>query len=174
MTTPTAALVLAWAAIILLTLATAGILRRVEALSAAGAMPTSRREPAARGLKLPVERYLSASGVTYDRALLLVFVTPSCAVCQTVIDELSVADPLLFEVIIVTKSTTIEPLSIPPHFIKLTSALELSAVMAVPATPYIARVGIDGTIVDASIVTPGLDVAQWASSPALFATQPGH
>ncbi|HEX8627818.1 MAG TPA: hypothetical protein VF755_06580 [Catenuloplanes sp.] len=171
MTTTTAALVLAWIAIVLLTLATAGLLRRVEQLSSRGALQAEPGEPV-RGLQLPMSTYLGdlAGG---PAEVLLLFVSPSCATCQTAIDSIVAAGPGGdYRIAVVTRDAAFEPLSVPDGWTRLTSALGLFQILRVPATPYLVRLGPDGTIIDTTMMVGTLSLQHWltrqtpAASPA--------
>jgi hypothetical protein len=159
MTTTTAALVLAWIAIVLLTLATAGLLRRVEQLSSRGTLQAEPDEPV-RGLQLPVSKYLSdfEGGQT---GILLLFVSPSCATCQTAIDAVAEAGPTEYRIAVVTREIDVQPLSVRAGWVPLTSAAALFQILRVPATPYLVRLGPDGTIIDATTMVGSLSLEHW-------------
>jgi hypothetical protein len=160
MTTTTAALVLAWIAIVLLTLATAGLLRRVEHLSSRSTLPIEPTHGPSRGLQLPMSTYLKdfEGGRT---EVLLLFASPSCATCQAAIDAIVAAQPAGLRAGVVIREADTGPLDVPDGWVSLPSALELFQIMRVPATPYLVKLGPDGTIVDATMVAGGLDLEPW-------------
>lgn len=170
MSPTTAALVLSWICIVLLALATAGLLRRVDALerSAAGA-PGTPGEPAGPrpGLRLPVDRYLDLSG---DRDVLLLVVSPGCGSCQTALTDLAAARPAGLEVVAVTTEPSFEPLAVPPGFVAVPDAEELVDVLGVPATPYLVRLDADGTIRRADVVSSSTNLATWTAPRAPLTT----
>ncbi len=165
MTTATAALVLAWIAIVLLALATAGLLRRVEQLSARTTAPAEARHEPARGLQVPMATHLAAFAGGRDDVLLL-FASPSCATCQAAVDAIVAAEPA-GRVGVVVREADAGPLEVPGTWVTRTSAVDLFRVLRVPATPYLVRLGPDGTIADAAIMSGGLDLEPWVarSSP---------
>jgi hypothetical protein len=158
MTTTTAALVLAWIAIVLLTLATAGLLRRVEQLSSRGAPAAEAGMGPAHGLQVPMARHLGdfAGG---DSEVLLLFASPACATCQAAVDALVAAHPAGHRIGVVIRERDPGPLRVPDGWVRLTSAPGLFQLMRVPATPYLVRLSPDGTIVDAMMLVGDLDLA---------------
>jgi hypothetical protein len=159
MTTTTAALVLAWIAIVLLTLATAGLLRRVEQLSSRGTLQAHPGQPAT-GLQLPMSTYLhDLAGGQAD--VLLLFVSPSCATCQAAIDAVVAARPVGYRIGAVIREADLGPLSVPDGWLRRTSALGLFQILRVPATPYLVHIGPDGTIIDATMVLGSLNLQRW-------------
>ena len=164
MTTTTAALVLAWVAIVLLTLATAGLLRRVEQLSSRGAVPAEPAHEPARGLQLPMPDHLPEFAGGHTEVLLL-FASPSCATCQAAVDAIVAAGPA-GRVGVVVREADAGPLEVPGTWVTRTSALRLFQVLRVPATPYLVRLDPDGTIVDATIMSGGLDLEPWVARPS--------
>jgi hypothetical protein len=161
MTTTTAAIVLAWIAIILLTLATAGLLRRVEQLSSRRTLQDEPDEPI-RGLQLPVSKYLN--DLEDGRAdILLVFASPSCATCQAAIDAVAVAitESARYRVGVAIREADVGPLHLPDGFVRLTSAAELFQILRVPATPYLVRLDPDGLIIDGTMMVGSLSLEHW-------------
>ena len=155
MTPTTAALVLAWICVVLLALATAGLLRRVEALERGGAAtPTAAPR---RGLVLPLERHLGG-GLGGDRDVLLLLVTPTCRSCQAAVDTLASAPPPA-DVVVATAAADLGPLAVPAAFRTLAGATGLVDLLDVPATPYLVRLGGDGTVLGGDLVTAGTDLA---------------
>jgi hypothetical protein len=169
-TPTTAALVLSWVCIVLLALATAGLLRRVDALErdrAAG--PGTPEVPVGPrpGLRLPIERYLDLAG---DRDVLLLVVSPRCGSCQSALSDLAAAQPTGLDVVVVTAEPALQPLAVPPGFAAVPDAGELVDVLGVPATPYLVRLDADGTIRRADVVTSGTNLATWTAPRAPLTT----
>jgi hypothetical protein len=166
MTTTTAALVLAWIAIVLLTLATAGLLRRVEQLSSRANVQADPGEPVI-GLQLPMSKYLSdfAGG---RAGVLLLFASPSCATCQAAIDAINDAGSIDYRVGVVIREAEVGPLCLPDGWVCLPSALSLFQILRVPATPYLVRLGPDGTIIDGTMIVGNMNLERWLTrqSPA--------
>ena len=181
MSASTAALILAWICVVLLALATAGLLRRVDALErrlADGGLPDGRLPdgdlgtaagaagPRA-GLQLPVARYLGpavqgrAEGGPRD--ILLLVVSPSCASCRTALDALAAASPEHLDLVVATAEDSLAPLPVPPGAVPLTGATELVDVLGVPATPFLVRIDADGTIRRADVVTSSTNLAAWTA-----------
>jgi len=176
MTTTTAAIVLAWIAIAMLTLATAGLLRRVNQLSS---RTTLQAEPAdsVTGLQLPISRYVDnfEGGFEGGRAgVLLLFLSPSCATCQTAIDSVAAAAPAGDRVAAAVRESTTEPLRVPDGWTSIPSASGLFQILRVPATPYLVRLGPDGTILDATMVVGSLNLPQWLSHQVTAAASNGR
>jgi hypothetical protein len=166
----TAALVLAWVCVVLLALATAGLLRRVEALER-GAAPAAQAPRAGPrpGLQLPLARHLGP-GVGGDREVLLLVVSPACGSCQAALAALAQAAPVRADVVVATAEPTLGPLDVPATFSALPDAAALVDVLGVPATPYLLRLAADGTILAADVVTAGTNLAAWTGVPALPAS----
>jgi hypothetical protein len=164
MTTTTAALVLAWIAIVLLTLATAGLLRRVEQLSSRVAPQAEPGEPV-RGLQLPMSKYLAdfEGGQT---EVLLLFASPSCTTCQAAIDAVVAARPVDHRIGVVIREAEIGPLHVPDECVRLMSALSLFQILRIPATPYLVRLDPDGTIIDATMMIGSLSLQNWLTRPS--------
>lgn len=165
MTTTTAAIVLAWIAIVLLTLATAGLLRRVEQLSSRGAPTDKAGEGTTYGLQVPMARHLGdfAGG---DSEVLLLFASPACATCQAAADLLVAARPAGHRIGVVIRERDPGPLQVPDEWVRLTSSPGLFQMMRVPATPYLVRLSPDGTIVDAMVLVGNRDIADWLTRQA--------
>jgi hypothetical protein len=166
----TAALVLAWLCIVLLALATAGLLRRIDALerdrAGGAATPQAPAGPRA-GLRLPTDRYLDVSGA---RDVLLLVVSPGCGSCQTALGDLVAARPEGLDVVVVTAEPSFEPLKVPPGFAAVPGAADLVDVLDVPATPYLVRLDADGTIRRADVATSGTNLATWTAPRATLTT----
>jgi hypothetical protein len=157
-----AALILAWACILLLALATAGLLRRVDALERQipdGAAPAAADGPRP-GLQVPLSRYL-AGAVTGDRDVLLLIVSPSCGSCRTALAALAAATSTDVDVVVATAAESLAPLELPSGFVGVPRAGDLVDVLGVPGTPYLLRLGPDGTVRRADVVTSATDVAGW-------------
>ena len=168
----TAALVLAWVCVVLLALATAGLLRRVEALERSGA-PGGQAPPAGPrpGLQLPLARHLGPA-VGGDREVLLLVVSPTCGSCQAALAALAAAAPARADVVVATAEPTLGPLDVPAQFTALPAAGSLIDVLGVPATPFLVRFAADGTILAADLVTSGTNLAAWTGGPSLPASAP--
>jgi hypothetical protein len=160
MTTTTAALVLAWIAIVLLALATAGLLRRVEQLSSRGAAAAEPVSEPVVGLQLPMVQHLGefAGGHT---EVLIVFASTSCASCQAAVDGIVAAAPADLRIAVAVRESTLGPLEVPSEWVRRTSAQSLFQIMRIPATPYLVRLGPDGTIVGAAMAVGSFDIEQW-------------
>ena len=170
MSPTTAALVLSWICIVLLALATAGLLRRVDALErSAVAGPDAAQQPAGPrpGLRLPVDRYLDVAG---ERDLLLLVVSPGCGSCQTALADLDAAQPTGLDVVAVTAEPSFQPLAVPAGFTAVAGAEELVDVLGVPATPYLVRLDADGTIRRADVVSSSTNLATWTAPRAPLTT----
>ncbi len=172
MSPTTAALVLAWACVVVLALATAGLLRRVEALErqAAGLAGDGAGNGAGDavlatgprpGLQLPLGRYLGAAGG--DRDVLLLIVSPSCGSCRAALADLAGADTGHLDVVVATTAGSLEPLTAPPDASVVTDAGDLVDVLGVPATPYLVRLDADGTVRRAGLATRGAGLAAWTA-----------
>ena len=171
MTPTTAALVLAWVCVALLALATAGLLRRVQALEQ-GAGPVMGAPLGPRpGLQLPIERHLGP-GFGGNREVLLLVVAPACASCAAALAALEAANPRPADVVVATAGPTLEPLALPAGFTALPGAGALVDVLGVPATPYLVRLAGDGTILAADVVTTSTNLGTWTGGPALPASGP--
>jgi len=164
MTTTTAALVLAWIAIILLTLATAGLLRRVEQLSSRSTLQAEPGEPVI-GLQLPMSKYLSDLEGGQAQVLLL-FVSPSCMTCQAAIDAIVAAGPAGHRIGVVLREADAAPMHLPDGWVPLTSAAGLFHILRIPATPYLVRLDADGTIIDATMAVGSLSLQHWLTHPS--------
>ena len=160
MTTSNAALVLAWIAIVLLTLATAGLLRRVEQLSSRGNASAEPVTEPLLGLQLPLAQHLSEFADGRGEVLLL-FASTSCATCQTAVDGIVAADPADSRIGVAVRESTLGPLEVPSQWLHRTSAQSLFRIMRIPATPYLVRLAPNGTIIDAALVTGTFDIKQW-------------
>jgi hypothetical protein len=173
MTTTTAALVLAWIAIVLLALATAGLLRRVEQLSSRGTVTAEPVIEPVRGLRLPLDQHLGelAGG---SGELLVLFASTSCATCQTAVDGIVGADPADFRVAVAVREPTFGPLEVPSGWVHRTSAQALFQIMRIPATPYLVRLGPDGTIVDSAMVVGSFDIKHWLTQQPAVANAAGR
>jgi hypothetical protein len=170
MSPATAALVLAWVCVVLLALATAGLLRRVEALERGGT-PAGQAPPAGPrpGLQLPLERYLGP-GLGGAREVLLLVVSPACSSCRTALAALAEAAPVRTDLVVATAEPTLGPLDVPAAFTALPGAAALADLLGVPATPYLVRFAGDGTILAADVVTASTNLAAWTGGPTLPAS----
>ena len=86
MTFQTSALLLSWAAILLLALVVSGLVRQVHALAAGPRRVGPRPGATAPGL---------AGLAPADRPLLLLFLSPDCRTCTEALDEAVAAGPVL-------------------------------------------------------------------------------
>jgi hypothetical protein len=173
MTPSTAALVLAWVCVVLLALATAGLLRRVQALEQnAGPAGGAAAPPGPRpGLQVPIERHLGP-GLGGDREVLLLVVSPTCASCAAALSALEAADPRRADVVVASAESSLGPLALPAGFTALPGAGALVDVLGVPATPYLVRLAGDGTILAADVVTTSTNLTTWTGGPALPTSPP--
>lgn len=164
MTTTTAAVVLAWIAIVLLTLATAGLVRRTEQLSSRNAH-IEPNQPV-QGLQLPMSSYLGAFEGGHSEILLL-FVSPSCTSCQTAIETIAEVNLDNYRVGVVTRESDTGSLLMPNGWVQLTSAVRLFQILHIPATPYLVRLGPDGLIIDATTMVGSLSLDRWLAAESL-------
>jgi hypothetical protein len=171
-TPTTAALVLAWICVVVLALATAGLLRRVEALERQAATTgvaggVARGAPtgaggARPGMRLPLLEHLGAA-VSGTRDVLLLVVAPGCGSCRSALAALGAAaqQTHTLDVVVATADADLGDLAAPAGAAVVTGAARLVDVLGVPATPYLVRLDADGTIRAADLVTAGADLGPW-------------
>ncbi|HVN13205.1 MAG TPA: hypothetical protein VMT69_14005 [Kineosporiaceae bacterium] len=171
MSPTSAALILSWACIVLLALATAGLLRRIDALErqipAAGGLTGSTSTAGPHpGLRLALRRHLPdylPDVVPGRRDLLLLIVSPSCGACRTALTDLAAAAPTGVDVLVATTAASLTPLELPPGFVGVPAAGGLIEVLDVPGTPYLMRLDAEGTVLRADIMTGATDLAAWTA-----------
>ena len=157
MSATTAGLILAWIALLLLALAAAGLLRRIERLEAAA--PTMAAAPShSRGLMLPGRLYNHDERTRLSTAL--VFVAPTCGHCQAALDRLPELDGR-FVVKVASEAPDLAPLKLPSMTAiePLLSAHELFESVGVPGTPYLLILNSDGVIIRGDFLSPTLDLS---------------
>jgi hypothetical protein len=98
--------------------------------------------------------------------VLLLFVSPSCTTCQAAIDAIAAAGPAGYRIAVVLREADVAPLHLPDGWVPLTSALGLFHILRVPATPYLVRLGADGTIIDATMAVGSLSLQHWLTHPS--------
>ncbi len=167
MSPSTAALILSWACIALLAPATAGLLRRVEALerrlpSVGGPAGVPAAGGPRPGLQLPMSRYLPGV-VTGERDILLLVVSPSCGSCRTALADLGAAAPGGVDVLVATAAPSLAPLELPPGFVGVPGAGDLVDMLDIPGTPYLVRLDADGRVRGADVMTGATDLAAWTA-----------
>lgn len=161
----TAALLLTWVGLLALTLACAGLLRMVQDLKRRtdGPGPTSARS--VTGLALPSDG--PAAALRPEGGGLVLFVSPSCAACADVLDELvemraKGAAPSL----VVASLGPCPAQSLTTHGLTtrcLPDAHELADLLQVPATPFLLAVDTDGTIGDTHLPHGPGSASEWLS-----------
>ena len=167
MTPTTAALVLAWICVVVLALATAGLLRRVEALErqvagrGTGGAPAGDGGPRP-GMRLPLREHLG-SAVSGTRDVLLLVVAPGCGSCRSALAALGAlaSQTRDLDVVVATADADLGDLAAPAGAAVVTGAAGLVDVLGVPATPYLVRLDAEGTIRAADLVTASTDLSGW-------------
>ncbi len=174
MSPTTAALVLAWICVVVLALATAGLLRRVEALErqvagagVPGGVGTGAGGGARPGMRLPLREHLGAA-VSGRREVLLLVVAPGCGSCRSALAALGAAAARTrhLDVVVATAAADLGDLAPPAGAAVVTGAAALVDVLGVPATPYLVRLDAEGTVRAVDLVTAGTDLAGWVQPAA--------
>ncbi len=132
------ALLVTWAALALLALVVAGLVRQVHQLS---------RGPRTRALGLPAGSAapgLDVIGAEPGRATVLLFLSEDCPACQDVFEEtLGMSDGPATRAIFAEDAIRADP---PAHLRILPGQGALFTAYQVPATPYGVIVGADGRV----------------------------
>lgn len=169
------ALVLAWLAIVLLALGLAGLLRQVNVLTRqvdSGAGPTGAARPGAGargarttrdllGFRLPATE--ASRLLRGHPGVVVVFVAPGCSSCGQTLDLLA-ADPLVEggELAVTVVSTgSCPPATGRPGWDCVPQGRELLDRLLVPATPYLVALDPEGTVRDALLPDPDVDLGAW-------------
>lgn len=168
------AVLLAWAAIVLLALGLAGLLRQVTLLTRGQAGPPSGHAPSGGaprstrdlvGFRLPAVGELAALVAPGSHRTVVAFVSPGCSSCAVTLRALAdVPDVRSGSVALVAVSTG----SCEPALADLGGTgrcvgqgRPLMEQLHVPATPYLMAVDAGGTIVAAALPDPGADLTAW-------------
>jgi hypothetical protein len=134
----TTALLVTWAALVLLALVVAGLVRQVHQLTQG---PRSREPGLRAGTAAPA---LDVLGAEPGRATLLLFLSEDCPVCHDVFEEaLGIGGAPATRAVFAG-----EPIdAVPPENMRiLAGQKELFTAYQVPATPYGVIVGADGRV----------------------------
>jgi hypothetical protein len=134
----TTALLVTWAALVLLALVVAGLVRQVHQLT----QGPRTREPGLRaGTAAPA---LDLLGAEQGRPTLLLFLSEDCPACQDVFEEaLGISGGLATRAVFAQQAIGADP---PPDLRILSGQEELFTAYQVPATPYGVIVGADGRV----------------------------
>lgn len=158
MSPSTAALISAWFVIVLLSLGFAGLMRHVQLLTRELNRPAVGGRPATdlTGYRLPPASRL-AQALAPERLNAALFVSPSCATCHRLIDQLAelvathdvgelLLDRVRAQVISTGECPPVAP-ALDPIVVCVSSAGDEHRLLHVAATPWLIVVGPDGAIV---------------------------
>ncbi len=159
MTFATAALLVAWLAIVLLALGLAGLMRQLAELHrsiATGAAPSGTGRggaaPALRGLAIP--RSGDLARIRPEGGGLILFVSPGCSSCAATLDAISAA-PMHGQLVVASSGPCPEQ-GIPSGAVCVSDTLPLMERLGVPGTPYLIDVDHEGVIA-ASMLPQDID-----------------
>jgi len=165
----TAALIVAWLAIVVLAFGFAGLMTQVsemrKALGQSGQdAPGHGAGPAGPsiGLALPTSGDLSA--LRPDGGGVIAFVSPGCPSCAGVLQDLPASPPRGGVVVVSTGDCGDVPDSL--GAVCHPRAGHLLTTMRVPATPYLVSVDAAGTITDSILPLDHDDLAHWLTHDA--------
>lgn len=158
----TAALVIAWLAIVVLAFGFAGLMAQLADLKRAlgdGAAPSGQASAggAVVGLALPATGDLAT--LRPAGGGVVAFVSPGCPSCEGVLADLAAAAPSGEVVVVSTGSCAEVPEALPARCLPQGGAL-LGA-LSVPATPYLLAVDAAGTITDSLLPMDPHDLEHW-------------
>lgn len=162
----TAALVVAWLAILVLAFGFAGLMTQVSelrrALGEAGSGGGQRHGAGAIGLALPASGELAT--LRPEGGGIIAFVSPGCPSCAGVLQDLAATHPRGELVVVSTGDCGDLPVGLDatchPRAGHLLTALR------VPATPYLVAVDAAGTITDSILPLDHDDLAHWLDHDA--------
>lgn len=140
----TAALLVAWLAIMLLALGFAGLMRQLAELHrsiATGAAPGGAA-PVLRGLAIP--RSGDLGRIRPEGNGLILFVSPGCSSCAATLN--TICDSPVDGQLVIASSGPCPQQGIPSGAVCVSDALPLMERLGVPGTPYLIDVDHDGVI----------------------------
>lgn len=154
MTFTTAALLVAWLAIVLLALGLAGLMRQLAELhrSMATGVAPGGAAPALRGLAIP--RSGDLARIRPEGGGLILFVSPGCSSCAATLDAISAA-PVHGQLVVASSGPCPEQ-GIPSGAVCVSDTAPLMERLGVPGTPYLIDVDHDGVIA-ASMLPQDID-----------------
>jgi hypothetical protein len=163
----TSAIVLAWAAILLLAFGFAGLLRQVQVMvRRPQAMASPTRSPADLvGFTLPADGALA--GLHHEGAArtLVVFVSPGCGSCAAALQQVAALPGATTSVSVVSTGgceSTQRLLGDRAGAVRcLADGRPVMDALGVPATPYLLALGPGGVIRGATLVDESTDVVGW-------------
>lgn len=150
----TAALLVAWLAIVLLALGFAGLMRQLGELHrsvATGAASAATTAPTLRGLAIP--RSGDLGRIRPEGGGLILFVSPGCSSCAIALEEVR---PGSLDGQLVLASSGPCPDPTPPGAVCVSDTRPLMERLGVPGTPYLIDVDLDG-VITASLLPQGAD-----------------
>ncbi|MBA2695501.1 MAG: hypothetical protein H0U62_06560 [Actinobacteria bacterium] len=145
MTFTTAALLIAWLAIVLLALGFAGLMRQLAELHRSvttGAASAGAAAPTLRGLALP--RSGDLGRIRPEGGGFILFVSPGCSSCAIALEELT--DGPVDGQLVLASSGPCADGSIPAGAVCVSDTRPLMERLGVPGTPYLLDVDHEGVI----------------------------